>query len=181
MTVWRLVESTDNQIEVSECGRVRRVERPLVYSDGRQGVLPAAELRCTKQKTGYAAVSFGKRRLAVHRLVAEAFLPEPSTVFAYSTVNHKNGNKLDNRAENIEWATYQLNNAHARETDLNVQHGENTNLSKYSDQFIDAVRNVHATYSPKWEQLGRMFGITGCHARQIVLRETRARPTKRRS
>lgn len=178
MTAWRPVQSTNNQIEVSECGRVRRADRLLVYSDGRRGVLPAAELRCTKQKTGYAAVSFGKRRLAVHRLVAEAFLPEPETVFAYSTVNHKNGDKTDNRVENIEWATYQSNNVHARDTGLNAQHGENTNLSKYSDQFIDAVRNVHAAYSPNWEHLGRLFGITGCHARQIVLRETRARPTK---
>lgn len=177
MEEWRSVPSTGNLIEVTSDGKVRRKARPLIYKDGRSGTLPAADLRETLQSTGYLTASFSGKHLLIHRLVAEAFLPEPERQFAKQTVNHKNGIKTDNRVENLEWASYQHNNAHARDTGLCRQHGENTNLSKYSDEFINAVRNVYNCYTPNWEQLGRLFGITGCHARQIVLGLTRKKPT----
>ena len=174
---WRPVHSTNNFIEVSNTGLARRTSRPLKYKDGRSGTLPAAQLRLTMQTSGYLTVSFSGKHLLVHRLVAEAFLDEPDFVYSKQTVNHKNGIKTDNRAENIEWASFKENNDHARNTGLCRQHGEKTNLSKYTDQFIDAVRNVHSAYHPTYEDLGRMFGITGCHARQIVLKLTRRRGT----
>ena len=177
MIQWKSVSSTNHLIEITSCGKVRRKERPLIYKDGRAGTLPAADLRPTLQATGYLSVSFSGKSLYIHRLVAEAFLPEPEQKFAKQTVNHKNGVKTDNRAENLEWATYSVNNKHARDRGLNKQHGQNTNFSKYSDQFIAAVRNVHRTYNPSFEDLGKMFGLTGCHARQIVLNLTRKHPT----
>lgn len=179
MDDWRDVPSTGGLLQVSSDGRVRRKARPLVYSDGRKGTLPAADLRSTPQATGYLAVSFSGSKLLVHRLVAETFLPQPEVVFAKNTVNHKDGDKRNNAVHNLEWASYRQNNTHARDVGLNKQHGERTNLSKYSDQFIAAVRNVHAKYNPTYEELGALFGLTGCHARQIVLRLTRAKETSK--
>jgi hypothetical protein len=175
--IWKPVPSLNGAIEVSNLGRARRAARPLAYKDGRKGTLPAGILRGGIGANGYHIVSVGPKKFTVHRLVAETFLEPPIDEMAQQTVNHKNGNKLDNRVENLEWATFAANTLHARDAGLNKQHGENTNLSKYPDSFIEAVRNVHAMYSPDWATLGRLFGITGCHASQIVKMETRARKT----
>lgn len=51
----------------------------------------------------------------IHRLVAEAFIPNPNN---YPVVNHKDGNKLNNVYTNLEWCSYSHNNQHAIDTGL---------------------------------------------------------------
>lgn len=172
---WKAVVGFEGRYEVSSYGRFKALARDIFYKDGRKGKLKEMMLRGSVGKHGYLVVSFDSTTKALaHRVVAEAFLG--SQEFRV-TVNHKDGNKLNNNLNNLEWATYGENNQHARRTNLNIQHGERTNLTKYTDQFIQAIRNVHAEYNPSYEKLGKIFGITGCHARQIVLFETRARTT----
>jgi hypothetical protein len=171
--IWKPVNSTGGLLEASSLGRIRRVARPLIYSDGRRGELPAGILNGCIGKVGYVFVSLGKKKFLAHRLVAEAFHGLQLEDFAKQTVNHINGDKLDNRPENLEWSSYKANNHHARETGLNRQHGENTNLSKHSAQFIQAVRNVYAKYKPSYAELGRLFGLRDGHAGQIVKGKTR--------
>ena len=60
----------------------------------------------------------GKQHKAyVHRLVADAFVDNPRGL---NEINHKNGNKHDNRAENLEWCTHSQNLKHAYATGLCV-------------------------------------------------------------
>ena len=59
-----------------------------------------------------------RKNYPVHRLVATAFV-ENEECKPY--VNHKDGNKLNNCAENLEWVTAKENDAHARRTNLKVQ------------------------------------------------------------
>ena len=173
--VWKPVVGFEGRYEVSSLGRFKALARPFKYKDGRQGFLKERLIKGSVLNAGYIVVSFdSKTRKLAHQVVAEAFL-SPSVY--KQTVNHKDGNKLNNCVDNLEWATYKQNNDHARALGLNNQHGERTNLSKHSDQFIDAVRKVHTKYSPTYEELGALFGLTGCHARQIVLNLTRKKPT----
>jgi hypothetical protein len=66
----------------------------------------------------------------LHRLVAQMFLPNPENK---PQINHINGNKADNRLENLEWATRSQNMTHAYKMGLAKGHdkrGEQHPLSK---------------------------------------------------
>lgn len=69
--------------------------------------------------TGYSMVVLWHGKQAkgflIHRLVAKAFIPNPDNL---SDVNHKNGIKTDNRADNLEWLTRSQNHKHAYDIGL---------------------------------------------------------------
>jgi hypothetical protein len=73
-----------------------------------------AKLQPRIKENGYPYVILRKDGLnytkTIHRIVAESFIPNPDNK---QTVNHKNGNKTDNRVENLEWATQSENIKHA--------------------------------------------------------------------
>ena len=74
---------------------------------------PRGELKPSTLNSGYLGVKVARRGTTVHEAVLSAFAgPRPSRAH---TVNHKNGDKKDNRAENLEWMTQAENNRHAVE------------------------------------------------------------------
>lgn len=90
--IWSKVESLPPSIEVSNFGRVRE------YVTNSSVMI----VRLSKS-SGYWHFSFKGKVYTVHRLVAEAFIPNPEGL---SVVVHKNGDRLDNRVENLEWITH---------------------------------------------------------------------------
>lgn len=84
------------------------------------------EIEPTLNKLGYYAVTVRRQGVVhrsitahIHRLLALTFLvpPDPKLVDVLQ-VNHKDGNKLNNRLDNLEWVTQQQNCQHAYETGL---------------------------------------------------------------
>lgn len=93
---WKIIKSFPNY-EVSTLGRVRSRNKNLVLKPSVSG-------------SGYYQVGLSGdgryKMIQVHRLVAMAFIDNPDN---YPCVNHRNENRLDNQADNLEWCTQRYN------------------------------------------------------------------------
>lgn len=98
---WKIIDGHPNY-EISSLGRVRNIKTNnllVPYNDG----------------SGYYRVKLDGKNLRLHIIVAQAFIPNPENK---PTVNHIHGNKRDNRASQLEWATYSEQNFHVWRTGL---------------------------------------------------------------
>lgn len=102
---WKDITGAEGRYQVSSDGYVRSL--PDIDSRGR--FMPGLILRAKTNEKGYQLVNIDRRLRRVHRLVAETFLPNPD---GKPEVNHKNGNKADNRRGNLTWATSSENQLH---------------------------------------------------------------------
>lgn len=114
---WKPIIGYEGYYEVSNMGKVRSVDRVDISGRKRSGiVLHAVKVGHAPNK--YLAVSLSKDRIVkktkVHRLVAEAFIPNPENK---PEVNHLNEDKMDNRVENLCWATSKENMRHGTRTE----------------------------------------------------------------
>lgn len=87
--VWKEIKGLEGLYKVSNKGRVLSMRRNLV-------------LKTNINENGYEMISLQKKKYRVHRLVAEAFIPN---IEGKPEINHIDENKLNNKVENLEWAT----------------------------------------------------------------------------
>lgn len=113
MEHWKPIPGYEGMYEVSDLGRVKSLARTVVMYEGVTRQTKDRILRTSLQGCGYVFATLCKEGKArpnlVHRLVAQAFVPNPDNK---PQVNHKDGNRTNNRADNLEWVTSSENNLH---------------------------------------------------------------------
>lgn len=110
--IWKPVVGYEGAYEVSNLGRVRSVTRVRCAAYGSTAVVKGTELAIrenTNNKYLLVRLNMGGqcRHKLVHRLVAEAFIPNPNNL---PQINHKDENPHNNRVENLEWCDRYYNN-----------------------------------------------------------------------
>lgn len=110
--IWKDIDDYEGIYQVSNFGRLKRLERNVVVNSSKAYIRHLKEmiLSPTKDKDGYLIANLGKEKRRLGRVVAQAFIPNPNN---YEQVNHINGIKEDNSANNLEWCTNIYNQEHA--------------------------------------------------------------------
>ena len=110
MEEWKSISGYEGLYEVSSYGRVKSLEISYIRKNGKMDHKPEIILRPKNNGTGYFTVCLYKNKThkyyLIHRLVAQAFLPNPDNL---SDVNHKDEDKSNNRVDNLEWCSHKYN------------------------------------------------------------------------
>lgn len=138
--IWKSIPGYEGFYEASTLGRIRSVDRVVAHSSGNGQSFRKGRILHHNSMDDYQFVILSKRgkkaQLAVHRLVALTFLPNPDNL---PIVNHKDLNTHNNAANNLEWATQQYNCIHA------IQNNHKPTLSAEARQRVtDAAKKKNS-------------------------------------
>ena len=100
--IWKDIEGYENKYQISNLGRVKALDYRRTKKE---------KILDSRNNKGYKAIALwnnSKRKVfLIHRLVANAFIPNPNK---FPQINHKDENKLNNCVDNLEWCTQFYNN-----------------------------------------------------------------------
>lgn len=122
--IWKPINGYDGMYEISNLGNVKSLARAYTRVYKKQNKINEV---CMKEKLltpfigkrGYVTVDLSKDKQRthkyIHQLIAVAFIPNPNN---YTVINHKDGRKLNNSIDNLEWCTDKMNKQHASDMGL---------------------------------------------------------------
>lgn len=145
--VWLPILGFRGRYEVSNFGRVR----------GLTAILKPSINNCGYLNVGLCLDRIRKTK-KVHRLVAAAFLPNPENK---PQVNHKDGDKSNNKASNLEWATKSENELHAYSTGLKIKlrPGDRPENIKLCPEKVLEIRSLLSN-GAKGVELAKKYNVT---------------------
>lgn len=158
-TTWRPVVGYEGRYEVSSDGQLRTLKgQPVGQWPNDQGYM-------------YVRLSGPRKMCRVHRLVAEAFIPNPQSL---PFINHRDNAPAHNAVENLEWCTQKQNLGHARAQGRmpdNHWKGKRSPNAKLSEETVAKVRTMYQGGGWSLERLGKHLGISKRTIGRIVARK----------
>jgi hypothetical protein len=138
MEIWKEIDGFNGKYWVSNLARVKKVigDMEKIYAIS------------TKTK-GYTTIRLDNKIYSLHRIVAKAFVEKTDDI--KSEVNHIDGNKKNNIADNLEWVSHYENLKHAFDSGL---------VFRLSDDRRNEVRDLHKTGKYSYRKLASLFNVS---------------------
>ena len=142
--IWKDIPGYEKLYQVSNLGNIRSLDKRIKCKGKGTRLLKGKVKKQDVSVHGYCQINLtrekGTRKFFVHRLVLMAFVGDSKL-----PVNHKNGNKLDNRLENIEYCTYSENTKHAYKNGLlKPLSSEKAHKSKLNKKKVLQIRKLYS-------------------------------------
>lgn len=167
--IWKDIEGYEGKYQISNLGNVKSIFR-VVKSGVKHTTTRIYEEKIMKQslnRKGYCIISLysnnGLKNNIVHRLVANAFIPNPHNL---PQVNHKDENKLNNTVENLEWCDAKYNNNYGSR---NLKHSKSK-----SEKIIQ--KDLNGKFIKEWEsatEVERQLGYDASSIRKCCLNKAK--------
>lgn len=174
--IWKDIVGMESKYQVSNLGNVKSLPR---FRKGKAGCIVPVRGKILSPKlnsSGYLTVHLRSDDInkypTIHRLVAEAFIPNTENK---NTVNHIDANKLNNSVSNLEWSTHTEQMQHAVNNDLLEIRG----APKFSKDFKKEISDYYQQNQVSIKKLAEVFGVSERTAGRIVNDGVKARTTKR--
>lgn len=170
--IWKDIKNFEKIYQVSNFGRIRSLDRMIINSNLNKSYFKKGQLLkqhySLKNQKGYLQVSLWKngtrKECKVHRLVAEAFIPNFENK---QEVNHIDGNKNNNCVNNLEWCNGLENIHHAIKNNLFTNEGKQRQIKAISKTIIQYdLNNNFIKQWPSMKEAERHLGIASssiCH------------------
>lgn len=169
--VWKDVPGYEGLYQISNYGRVKSLARK---SSGKRPIDQI--IKQVKDAYGYYTVGLHNAKggiashtVKVHRLVAMVFVQNPNNL---PEVNHKDEDKTNNHADNLEWCTTKYNLTYGHR--LDCARGERNKKHKLTEEQVLEIRRIYKKGDLKYGQsaLAKMYGVSHPSIASIVKNKT---------
>lgn len=155
--IWKDIIGYEGLYQVSNYGRIKTVARDIVRRNGEPLHIKEIIRKAVVKSDGYVEVHLRKNgkglSIKVHRLVAEAFIPNP---YNLPQVNHIDEDKTNNNVSNLEWCTRDYNMHYGTGIDRAALKRKNGKKSKSVKQYF-----IDGKFIKEWPSVAEIERQTG--------------------
>lgn len=176
--IWKDIPNFEGFYQASDMGRIRSLDRNIhkkvkekIFDTSRSGRVFRLRYKKSRRYISIRLSKNGKTNsYALHRLIAITFISNPDN---FPQVNHINGIKSDNRAENLSWTNNSENVKHAISMGLNKSVvGENHGSSIFKNEDVLEIRELYSTGNYSYREIAEKFKVKTGRIFEIIKRKT---------